>query len=261
MYTIESVDMTGFSAGLRGLANLGIPMSKVIREETGQLIKTLVNISPAAKARRIQDDIKRKFEWLGMDIVNPKLEGQQSGSGIKWVSVNKHYLTGVDPVTDMRKASVEELKQLSYKVTNKGRRIRKDFTDPRTHQKVLILTKLLTKQKTVNALANAKAKNRGRLKAAWLPAIRDGVIKIGGRLMPPQWVTRHARGARGDYLNQLSDPKNPSFTIMNRAKGLKLLAESHFVERALEIRAKAMVANVAGFFKRGKNLADYAKLQ
>lgn len=259
MLAIQNVDMTGFNAGLRGLAQLGIPMRTVVQKETGELIKTLVKTSPAADAKTIRDSIKRKFEWLGLDM-NPAVEGQKSKTGLEWVGVNEHFLTGIDPTLDMRDASVEELKQFSYNVTKRGR-IKKPFTHSRTKQQVLILTKVLTKKKTVVALANAKAKNRGRLKASWLTAVRDGVIKIFGANMPPAWVTRHANWqSRGYWRGGLDTPNNPNFTIASYAVGLTSRAERGFIQRALDIRAKAMVSNVAAYFKGKKNVSDYSRL-
>ncbi len=252
--------MSGFNAGMRGLARIGIPMAKIVKKETGELIKTLVNVSPAADARKIKDDITRKFELQRLDI-NPKFPpGKTSKTGLQWVSVNEHYLTGISPTLDERNASVEELKQLSYHITKKGR-IRKPFMHPRTDQKVLLLAKILTKESTVKRLAAAKAKNRGRLKASWMAAVRDGKIVLSsGRLMPPQWVKNHVNsGIRGYARDNTNSDTSPSFTIASYAKGLKFRAERFFVQNALNIRAKAMAQNAANYFKRKKNVADYAR--
>lgn len=253
------IDMTGFNRGIVGLIKtLRVQPRVVIAKEAGELIKTLVKTSPAAKAPRIKDDIMRKFEWSGLDM-NANLQGQKAGSGLTWVGVNGDYLTGIDPVLDMRDASVEELKDLAYQMTKRGR-IKKPFIHPRKKQQVLILTKVLTKLSTVKKLAAAKAKNRGRLKASWLTAVRDGVIKISGGNMPPKWVTDHVNwGTRGYWRNGMNVPFSPSFTIASYAKGLTVKAERFFIQRALNIRAKAMLANMKHFAEGKKPLSSYAR--
>ncbi len=251
--------MSGFNAGLRGLANLGIPMATVVKKETGELIKEVSKKSPAADKKRIADDILRKFEWQAIEV-NSHLAGQgkMSKSGIEWVGVNSHYLTGIAPNLDQRNATVDELKKLSYSITKKGR-IRKDFKHPRS-QRVLLLQTVLTKLKTVKALATAKSKNRGRLKASWLTAVRDGVIQLSGGNIPPAWVNKHAdMKAAGRHLDETRTPNAPAFTIASHAKGVNSGNQRSLIQQAIRTRAAKMAGNVKQYFAGKKNLADYAQ--
>jgi len=259
MLTVSSVDMSGFNAGMRGLANIGIPMSKVVKKETGELIKTLVRQSPAANAKKIKDDVMRRFE-LQSSAVKPEFDGMKTSSGMNWISVNKNYLVGVAPDLDMRKATPDELKSVMYSITKKGR-IRKEFKHPRKLQKVLLLQRIVSKAATVKKLALQKAGNRGRLKAGWLSAVVGGVITLAGGSLPPDWVKKHATPGKmkGRHESGLQNQNFPSFTIANFAKGVRNGATLRTVNLALKIRAKAMAANAATYFKGKKKLSDYAK--
>ena len=248
--------MTEFNRGIDALRrSVGVDSRKLVEKETAELIKTLVRQSPAASSNKIKDDIKRKFEALNIEVSTPSF-GKVSKSGMRWVGVNKAYLSGIAPEKDMRNASVSELKKVIYETTKKFR-LKKDFVFPRKRQKVLLLQRILASKKTINQLAMAKSKNRGRLKAAWLKSVVGGVIKLTGGNVPPGWVSTHARGGFGSFENGLSTPNNPSFTIANFAKGVKNRALKTAVAAAVSIRAKAMIANAKLFASGKKNLADY----
>jgi hypothetical protein len=122
----------------------------------------------------------------------------------------------------------------------------------------LISQKILTTQKQQEALARRIKNHRGRLKAGWMTAVFSGQIHISGANMPPQWVTRHASGARGSHVNGLSNRNFPNFTIINSAKGIGHRAVSYFVNKAVQVRAKAMSKNALLFMQGKKNLSDYA---
>lgn len=248
----------GFNRGLAALIHdAGLNAKTVVAKESGELIKTLVRMSPKADAKKIKDDITRRFELQNFEVKSDLAgKGKTYKQGIEWIGVNSHYLTGIAPDKDMREASPEDLKKFLYQITKKGR-IRSDFKHPRARQRILILQRVLTKTKTVITLAGMKAKNRGRLAAGWLVATTKGPIKLTGANLPPKFVTDHARGARGNFINGLEAVKFPNFTLINTAKGIGHKSIDRMLKTAIGIRTKAMEANTLLFMKGKKFVSDY----
>ena len=260
------VDMTGFNQGIQALMrSVGATSRVIVEKETGELIKTLIRISPPEKPGKTKDSILKKhqkmFATLGEDN-NYEYDSTKSGSGgIKWYASSKKYLFGASPQNDMRKSDTRELLDLSYRVKNiqGSGRIISGFKRRITNQRVAIITKILAKPSQVKKLITKIQGHVGRLKAGWFVAARDGKVKITGAYLPPRWVTKHAVGARGRADVQLSDPTNPHIVIANSAKGVTGKKSQYFVNAALKIRAKAMLANSALFTSGKLNLADYAR--
>jgi hypothetical protein len=163
--------------------------------------------------------------------------------------------------SDMRKSSESYLLQVYYrsKIIQLHRRIVLPFKNRKTSQRVALLGKILTTTKQVNIIIKRIQGHVGRLKCGWLVAVRDGAIRLSGSdFIPPQWVTRHLKGARGWFINELGRPQTPTFTIANTSKGVSAGVSKYFVQQALNIRAKAMAANLAHFLSGKKPLSAYA---
>lgn len=265
-----TVNMDRFNAGIRGLIQQARISGKiVIAKETGELIKTLVKVSPPRDLARskfhAETDVRRKFILAaggGGRTYEQTVGGLGgSGSGIEWYFVDSHYLRGVTPEMDMRKASAEAVYKVFRTVSKRGRII-VPFKHPRKRQRVMIATKLLvTKAQENKVVAMIKSKF-GRLKAAWLVAVYHGPIKISGANMPPEYVNKHVRGvlgAKGTFNDGLATPDNPNFTITNSAKGIGQRQVNGLVQIAVNIRARAMVANAKLFMAGKKNIGDYAR--
>lgn len=260
------VDMTGFNYGIRGLIKkVGLNGRTVVSKETGELIKTLVRVSPPkdpAKTREaIQSRANSVFSALRGNESKFESESAKEGdSGVKWYAASNKYLFGVARDSDMRNASSETLRRILYRTKTVGEKTRiiVNFKHPRRMQRAAILTKVLTKKSQVVELVALIKKNVGRLKAGWLVAVSNGPIKLSGANMPPGWVTRHAEGAKGRFIDQLSDASKPTFTIANFAKGIGQPAVNSLVQIAVNIRAKAMQKNALLFMSGKKNLSDYA---
>lgn len=252
------VDMSGFNAGLRGLAKLGIPMSKIIRKETGELIKTLVKVSPPADVAKtkssIASNLAAKFDAASN---RESIDSKTSPGGIKWTHWNEQFLYGVSTALDLRRENdVRRLAKISYALTKSGRSL-VDFKHPRQRQRVALSRAVLIKDSARAKLTRYIQSHVGRLKAGWMVAVGAGAIQLTGSNLPPSFVRRHVAGSPSYYVDRLSDPNYPNFTIANRAKGIKGRTINYLVSKAVAIRSKAMAANAANFFKRGKNLSDY----
>lgn len=262
---ICTVDHQGFNAGLRGLArHVRGGARVVVAKEMGELVKTLVAITPPKEPSKtrasIADNISRRFEALGERQGDYESFGKKAGrTGIKWYAASSKYLFGVAPDSDMRKADPRTLLGIYYRTKSVQRhtRIVLPFKNRNTRQRVAIIARVLTQKKQINALITRISKHVGRLKAAWLPCVRDGVIPIAGGRMPPGWVTRHLEGARGSYVNGLGMANNPWFRISNFGKGAGKQFNNWIISSALNIRAKAMRQNLKLMLGGRKKLSTY----
>lgn len=254
----STVNMSGFERGVAGLIRrAGLDSRVVIQKETGELIKTLVRVSPKADAKKIRDNISARFHALEhpertFGLTEAAFEGK---TGVAWYAADSKHLYGIAREADLRDASVEELKALLYKTTRKGRIIGRHG-----RQTVYIWKKITTRAATVRKLITAKIRNRGRLAAGWLVATLTGTIRLAGSGQPPEFVKRHVTAqARGSFVDGLATPGHPRFTVINFAKGISAPTVNHLVQTAVNIRAKAMQKNTALLFAGKKKLSDYAR--
>lgn len=264
MIVARNIDMRGFNRGTAGLIrDAGVSAPVVVRKETMELIKTLSRISPPKDPARsrasIDANLDRKFQLLAeaRDGLPERLKGKPLPNGMIPYSVNERFLRVVLPRSDMRGASVTQLRDLSYRV-NKHGRIISPFKFPHRRQRVMILQQVLTKKSTVNKLKAYFKSHLGRLKAAWLVATVFGSLRLTGSNQPPQWVKQHAQKAKGTFVDATGDPRRPTFTIINYAKGIGDRQVTYIVQAAVNIRAKAMQVNAALFMKGKKKLSQYA---
>lgn len=265
--------MTAFNQGMAGLIRkCKLDAPTVVRKEAGQLIKELVDLSPPSNkfkggsksktAKSIADGVMFSFQSIS-DARNSDASwlGKSEKSGIRWFSVDSNFLHGVAPARDMRKASVEELRRLRFAITKSGKRLNQPIKG-HAKQRALIYQTIITKAATLKKLIPRLQKNIGRLKAGWLVAVTRGQAVLSGK-QPPQWVTDHATGARGDTVNGLAIPNNPSLTIINSAKGISQKGVDFIVSSAVRNRAAKMAAVtreiLAGSKIGQKRLLDYAK--
>ena len=259
------VDMTGFNQGIAAMIrSIGATSRVIVEKETGELIKTLVKLSPPRDPSRskfkAETDVRSRFAMAasgGFRDFN-STSGTVGAGGVKWYSVDEKFLRGVMPENDMTKQSTDSLYK-TFRTYNKKGRMNLAFKHPRKRQRILISQKLLATPKQISEIVGRVKKNFGRLKAAWLVSTRSGAIKISGGNLPPAWVTKHTQGAKGRFENGLSTPNNPTFTITNFAKGIGHKAINSIVYSAVSIRAKAMMKNAELYTRGKKNLADYAR--
>ena len=259
------VDMTGFNAGIAALLrSVGATSREIVEKETGELIKTLVKLSPPRDLSRskfkAETDVRSRFAMAatgGFRDFN-STSGTIGASGVKWYSVDEKFLRGVMPENDMTKESTDAVMKV-FRTYNKNGRKNLAFKHPRQRQRVIISQKLLATKKQIGAIVNKVKGNFGRLKAAWMVSTQSGAIKISGGNRPPAWVTKHIQGAKGRFENNLSTPQNPNFAIFNFAKGISDKAINSIVASAVSIRAKAMLKNAALYTSGKKNLSDYAR--
>lgn len=261
-----TIDISGFNRGMTGFVDrLGIEAPIVLKKEMGELLKTLVKVTPPRSAEKtregIERDIRSRFASIEYDHAYEDRhynKGVVGPSRVLWYAVDSKFLRGIAPDKDMRKASVEQLERLRWRITPHGR-LNLPFRFPHKRQRVLLYQTILTKRSTVKRLIAKTQRHVGRLKAGWLAAW-DHLGPRGGN-QPPGWVMRHMVGNQGWFLDGLGVKNHPTFTIANFAVGIgnRRNNMNWIVQNALNIRAKAMAANLRLFMRGKKRLIDYAK--
>ena len=264
-----TVDMTEFERGLSafiGQTQVALPVA--LRKECGELIKTLVRISPPSDTDKTKMQIANKVYTtmgaLNHDILPRHQKILGGSSSVVWYAWNSQSLYGVAPEKDMTKASVKDLKSvfLSSKLSNSlggAGRQQMEFKHPRKSQRVIITQKVLTTVKQRQKLIDYFWNHIGRLKAGWLVAVGDGIVTLTGENLPPKWVTKHMAGAHGTALDETGVKDFPSITISNYAKGVGNRKNNlnYLVRSALSIRVKAMAKNATLYMSGKKNISDY----
>ena len=85
----------------------------------------------------------------------------------------------------------------------------------------------------------------GKMKGGWAVAAQ----RLGVGL--PSWIARHANQAQGDFIDQSGNKQTPFVVLVNRSRGIGDKVPGNIVRQSLEIRAKAIAANVERMIKYG----------
>lgn len=266
MLTATFQTTPAFNAGIRGLIHkVGLESARVVKVESGALVGTLINFTPpkdvkASKAK-IGEKIQSRFTELGHSDYFGKASGMKaSKTGVVWYAASESFLFGVTPQNDMRKAGKEQILAVWYRSrqVQGSARIVANFKHPRKHQRVAILNRVLTLKKQVNELKTRIGKRFGRMKAGWTVGVSMGKIHLPPSYRIPAWVKPHMQNARGGFEDGLGNKTFPTFTIINRAKGVGKQISTFLVQGALRTRAQAIQKNILYFMNGKKNLSDYA---
>ncbi len=134
---------------------------------------------------------------------------------MNWYAFTPRGIYGVAQDYDLTNATVAGLYATYFQTkTNKMGRI---IVGKRGKQTIYLWQKYTVNEQTVKKLIERLKKHIGRLKAGWTVAWN----KLGQPGQPvPGWITRHENGARGDGIDGLGIPDQPSFTLINRALGI-----------------------------------------
>lgn len=260
------VDMTGFNQGIAALLrSVGATSRIIVEKETGELIKTLVRLSPPKNLAGSKKNATRNVRSVFSPIRDYYFKDAKAGKGrMRWLAATPQVLVGVNIEHYLPNIGTEDAFK-KYKTTRgkfgyaSQRVIKNQQVARRGVQAIVRIARLVTQAKTIASVVNRQVKNFGRQKSAWLVSVYSGAIKISGANMPPKWVTKHFSGARGRFQSGLGETLNPHFTISNHAAGVTSEQAQKAQQTALNIRARAMKANARLFTQGKKNLADYAR--
>lgn len=255
MITSE-IDLTKFNAGLVALGNATrLQMPALLKKETGELIKMLIRLSPPKNIVKSRASIGRKID-IRFAIMKPSAE-VETGGEIKWTGSNEKFLFGINPNVDMRGSSAQQVldKYLQYSKTRGGRQSwTTNFKSPRKAQRVRIEQRLVITKSLAAATLKLIGEKFGKLKAAWMEAVKAGIVNLTGGSIP-SYVTRHMGTRNGRVINQLGEKHTPAVTIINSSPGIG--ATKQTVSFAVNARAVAMVKNAQLFTAGIKHLSDY----
>lgn len=243
-----SIDTNDFSRSLnRLITRVGLDAKRVVKKEVGELIKTLVKLTPPktiAKSKKVAEkNVRSVFRKIPTKIFT----GDQAGhKDVRWLFAGSSALVGVENYNWAEEYSVNRAKQELYFLRKKLG----DDTGPasnkvgrRGKQAVTLISRTFIKRGIFNGLVQRIKNNFGRLKAGWMVGVFKGEIPITGTNMPPGWVTKHKHGVRGDRINDLQIQGSPAYTIINRAKGAGSAQMAEISRKALRIRHRAMAEN------------------
>lgn len=198
-------------------SELGIDAREVVRDQVSLFLRQAIQITPpktlAQGRKAAAKDINR--------AVSPLTEDDFKSESIKRLIRNRDKVGLEVVLPKIRKgwSLVAFSPDLHTGARNKGGHVGRTFKRA---------TLDYAQWKKYVALVQKRV---GRMKAAWLPALRA----VGGTYNK-SWVVRH-QSPSGFYDNNLAK-NNPSFTAYNAAKGIKSLAR--IFQAALRIRAKKM---------------------
>ena len=251
----------------RYVDELGMAAPVVVRQQAGLLARTLIQLTPPKSISvtrgkiqsRVEDtfDVLRESHWHSGEAL---LEGPKAGQGdVRWCAVTRKGIYGVAKDKDLTRASTNELYEAYFanrRLTKEGRVI----AGRRGKQTVYIWQKIATTRSQVDRLASRLKNHVGRLKAGWLPSWKEAGAPGGSMGAVPEYVMKHAGGARGYFVNGLGVQGCPTFTMANYAMGARERTLGKIMRDAMRVRAKAMAADILLYVKGVKKVGRLGPL-
>jgi hypothetical protein len=200
---------------------LGIPIADVIKTQMRLFLQAAMRITPPRTQKQGRDAVARDLKRA----VQPISADDFQSEAIKRV---------------IRKRDKEAFAALLPKIRPNWQEV--DF-DPALHTKARDRRNRVRKSQKLATLDARAWKDYlkviqsrvGRMKAAWLPALRA----VGGTA--PAWIGKHENPS-GHYENNTASPFNPSFTATNSARGIR--NHKQILNAALRARVRAMTSDL-----------------
>lgn len=254
-FEVQSAQFEG--AMLKKIDGIGLSAQKVLRDEAGKLAATLIKIS-GGKINSVKRNITRRVEKSFVELQpnrSPHKTDKPGESGVQWLGSTSGAIYGVDQEMDYTGA---DLKKLSEYLVSKKTRPKWAREGRRGKQAVWIVRRAYVKHSQLAELKRIMLGHIGRRQAGWVKAWKHLGSPIVGNPIPTQ-VLRNAEGARGTFADGLSIKDAPEFTLINQAAGSSKLRE--ICKRALQIRTKAMLADLALYIRGVKKPVQYSHLR
>lgn len=201
--------------------SVGKPIAEVIRTQMRLFLQAAVRITPPKTARQGKDAIARDL----VRAVEPITEDAFESESIRKIIRERDKAAFAAVLSNIRPEW--ELVDFDQSL-HTGARNRRNRVTRQTRRSTLDVKQWKSYLKEVQSRV-------GRMKAAWLPALRA----VGGTV--PGWISRHASPS-GHYQNDLSSSLVPSFTAVNRAVGIK--QHVSIMRAALRGRVRAMTSDM-----------------
>lgn len=245
-----------FSQALvRKVEMLGKAAPVVLKQEAGALARTLIKLSGPESAARTKESIESRAR--GVFGQNARegfaIRGGKHGVGdVDWYDWKPTTLRGIAREVDMRGKSADDLYAIFKDYQTQRTRKGMIQAGQRGRQKILIWKKYVASVSAFKKMVKRVWDHIGRRQAGWLKSWRWAGSPNGTIGPVPQSVLKHEQGARGHYEDATQDQKNPSFTLVNTAKGASFLGP--IVEIAMRIRAKAIASDLLLYWKGVKKI-------
>jgi hypothetical protein len=234
----------------RYVDELGMAAPVVVKRQAGLLARTLIQMTPPRDLAKTREQITTRVEDT-FDVLRQNTGysgdercGGKAGRGdVIWYAFNSRGIYGVARDKDMTRADTDAL----YKAYFASRRLTKHgrvIAGKRGKQTVYIWQKIATTADQVAQLATRLKRHVGRLKAGWIPSWKAAGAPAGSMGPVPEYVNRHASGARGYCVDGLGIKGCPTFTLANYAVGASEKKLGPIMRNALAVRAKAMTADI-----------------
>ena len=235
----------------RYVDELGMAGEKVVRQQAGLLARQLIaqtRPSSVQQAKnRIAEHVNLKAAKVAGatlafsdDFMDREYGGKEGQGDVKWLFSTPSILVGIEAGRDYRGDSPEQLlKRLASESFNKHGMAR---AGNRGSQAVRIYRNWLIKKSTLKQAVALAQKGIGKLKAGWVPAWR-AVGAPNGSLGPvPAKILEQPD--RGRWNDGLGVPGNPSFEMINFARGANEKNCGETVRNAMAVRMKFMIADL-----------------
>ena len=235
----------------RYVDELGMAGERVVRQQAGLLAHQLIAQTRPSSVQQTKKRIAEHVNLKAAKVAGSTLafseefwdreySGKAGQGDVKWLFSTPNILVGVEAGQDYRGDSPEQLlKRLAKENFNKHGMAR---VGNRGSQAVRIYRNWLIRKSTLKQAVALAQKGIGKLKAGWAPAWR-AVGAPNGSLGPvPGWVLEQPE--RGRFNDGLGVPGNPSFEMVNSARGANEKNCGDTVRNAMAVRLKMMVADL-----------------
>lgn len=210
----------------------GSDLQQIIKDEGRLLLKQVIKFTPpdnkAQGARRIEKDLKRIFTPVAPELIRYV----DSRAGLANINIWLESKATKRPINykwdriDPTGAGMRDFHRKNRNSRGRTRSAGNSFS-PSLWKSAYVVPRNIFER----YLKQEQAKS-GRLKAGWGPAYE----RLGGKLQA--WVARHKAGAQGSYVDNLSNPTRPSFTLINSGIGAKHL--TNILQNAVRARGEAI---------------------
>lgn len=253
MITLAESTNSSYAAALGQLGRITHQSAEAtVKEETGRLIRALVDSVPPDSLqvlkRNISRDVRRVFYPLSMNNARSRQMIRDSKGKMVWFLATKHRILGVTPLRFHADDTISDATHLIYRA--KMPKQKSTVVGARGGRELVSVNRLLIKRKVYGELLKKLSDAGGRMKAAWAAAW--GYLQPKGRSLPA-WVKRHVgKTTRGTFAPTIS-PTMCRMVLINRSPGVEGDKSIAAVQGVMKSRAIMVAENVTNMIEREYN--------
>ncbi len=233
----------------RYVDELGQDSKEVVKRQTGLLMREVTDQLPPANRKRLESIIGRDIRSVFHAKSKLMLKGRQAGKGeIVWLDVGPNHLTGVKRSLYHPGSNVSQMGSM-YKARAGKMGNKYEQAGRLGKQKVQLLNRVVVNSRDLAKFELQQRAKAGKLKASF--ALAWNLITPSGR-RPAKWIMRHVENntAKGGFVNGLSVPGFPQFTIISRSPGCESANAARAIYGALKTRSMAIQSDIKNWFHK-----------